>query len=200
MARLNTLNSPQGFKQLSNFSQSMAKPSVLGSSGYQDIRPFNPLTEDQLKERAQKQREDSQEREAENELRQKTFEGLFNLYRSFTLFGQTPDENQINQLRDYVQRNVASGAFGASALDPNFISKLGGSQGYGSEINRLIRSNIGREKLLTIGSAGGMQQKANMGDNSRTIMGRYTTGAGTALRPSVEQRSLRQREAMNRTF
>jgi len=91
-------------------------------------------------------------------------QGLKNLYRSFTLFGQKPTPDQVDKLKSYIQRNTASGAFGYN-FNPD-------------------EANPGLAKLLRTGGtlqqkqfSGGMgsaplQQKANMGMGTQFGAGR----------------------------
>jgi len=233
MARLNTLNSPQGFKQLSDFSQSMAKPSVLGSRSMQPLQVLSPRQREEQDMRAQTLRNfkneeflgrlrsqsqrnlelqeqielDKRQREEEVEQRRNATERLKNLYNSVTLFGP-PSENQINQLRDSVQRTVASGVFGD--INRNFFTYLGGPGGFGQGIQELIQNNISADRTAATSGTPNPSQPFGAGfsgttplqvpRNDRIRAFKELSNSSKKNREEKLLRDQRQREAMNRAF
>jgi len=139
-------------------------------------------------------------------------QGLKRLYNSFALFGQEPTPDQVNQLKDYIQRNTASGAFGAD-FEPGM--------GIRSLIQRTRKSNL--QQKANVGGPP-LQQKANMGTQfgGGIMGGNFATGVGRGdmLPPkprmndeygmrfsryernpeTVKQRRLRQKEDLSGTF
>ena len=119
MDRLQPFNTPQGFQKLANFNAQMnkqASPQYGGSFG-RGAMLFGSQTEEQ--ERAKN-----------------AMEGLRDLYNSFTASGQTPDSNQVNQLKSYIQENIASGDLDPDALKPNSFGDP-----FINSINTLMRSS-----------------------------------------------------------
>tara|TARA_R100001509_G_scaffold113316_1_gene68657 strand:+ start:3432 stop:3863 length:432 start_codon:yes stop_codon:yes gene_type:complete len=138
MERLPRLNTSQGFQKLANFnaqmnkqtpsqyggssgSQAMSKPNLLGSES-QRARYFDPS----MVQAANRARE--------------VMGGLRDLYDSFTVFGQTPDSNQINELQSYIQKSIASGDVDADAFK---------SKSFGDPFINSINALIGRNNRNT---------------------------------------------------
>lgn len=119
MARLQPFNSPQGFQKLANFNAQMNKqaPSQYGSLLGSQFTALGSQTEEQ--ERAKN-----------------AMGGLRDLYNSFTVSGQTPDSNQVNQLKSYIQKNIASGD-----LDPDALKFKSFGDPFINSINTLMRAS-----------------------------------------------------------
>lgn len=125
---------PQGlFGSVSDFQKSFSftpRPEGMGISSQEMQKKAQLLQQQQDKKNFFQEQQDRQnfldfQRKQEQQAKQQSFldelaqknatakalQGIENLYNSFTIFGQSPDENQKNQLKSYIQQNVASGNF-----------------------------------------------------------------------------------------
>lgn len=80
---------------------------------FQRQRERDEFQEFKREQEKQARRQSFLQGQSREQARTDAIQGLQNLADSFTVFGQTPSESQIDQLRSYVQRNIASGNLSA---------------------------------------------------------------------------------------
>tara|TARA_R100000388_G_scaffold91497_1_gene73605 strand:+ start:1906 stop:2685 length:780 start_codon:yes stop_codon:yes gene_type:complete len=93
-------------------------------------------------EAQQKQRARELESQRKRDRKQSAIQGLQNLYASYTLFGE-PGQAGIDDVRSYIQRNIASGNFNQDDI-PGVIFNFATNKPQQGELQRLREASTGQ--------------------------------------------------------
>ena len=93
-------------------------------------------------EAQQKQRARELESQRKRDRKQSAIQGLQNLYASYTLFGE-PGQAGIDDVRSYIQRNIASGNFKQDDI-PGVIFNFATNKPQQGELQRLREASTGQ--------------------------------------------------------